>query len=64
MKHKTNSSTGNKWIHKETRKNQIKYYNEVRNDIDDFRIEGLNTLRYEEISIDVNELVTKLSIEI
>jgi hypothetical protein len=64
LKHKTNSSDGNKWIHKETRKNQLKYYNEVRNDIDDFRIEGLNTLRYQEINIDIKQLVTKISIEI
>ena len=62
--HKSNSSKGNKWVHKETRKNQIKYYNKVREGIDDFRIEGLNTLRFEEVKKEVSELVTKISIEL
>jgi len=62
--HKNNSSEGNRWIHTQTRKNQIKYYNEVRNDIDDFRIEGLNTLRFKEIKKEENKLVNKISIEL
>ena len=49
LKHKSNSLIGNKWVHLETRKNQIRYYNEVREDIIDFRIDGLNTLRFEEV---------------
>ena len=64
LKHKTNSSFGNKWVHKETRKNQIKYYNEVRENIDDFRIDGLNTLRFTEIKKEEKDLVTKISVEL
>ena len=64
LKHKTNSSIGNKWVHKETRKNQIKYYNEVRQDIVDFRIDGLNTLRFNETKKQEKDLVTKISVEL
>jgi len=65
LKHKSNSSNGNKWIHKETRKNQIKYQNEVRQDLIDFRIEGLNTLRYIKLSDEsLSEKVTKISVEL
>jgi len=64
LKHKTNSSIGNKWVHSETRKNQLKYYNEVRNDFYDFRIDGLNTLRFDEINIEENNIITKISIQL
>jgi hypothetical protein len=64
LKHKSNSSAGNKWIHKETRKNQIKFHNEVRQDILNYRIEGLNTLRFEELSKEETELVTKVLVKI
>ena len=64
LKHKTNSSVGNRWVHKETRKNQIKFYNDVRKDLDNFRIDGLNTLRFKEVSKEENNLVTKISIEL
>ena len=64
LKHKSNSSIGNKWIYKETRKNQLKFYNEVRNDIDDFRIDGINTLRFKEIKKEQKDLVSKISIEL
>ena len=64
LEHKTNSSVGNKWVHDITRKNQIKYYNEVRQDIVDSNIDGLNTCRYNEISKSTNKLVTKISIEL
>jgi hypothetical protein len=64
LKHKSNSSIGNKWIHLETRKNQIRYYNEVRQELIDFRIDGLNTLRFEELSKEETELVTKVLVKI
>lgn len=64
LKHKNNSSIGNKWVHSQTRKNQIKYYNEVKNNFDNFRIDGLNTLRFDEIKKEENGLVTKISIEL
>ena len=64
LKHKNNSSIGNKWVHSQTRKNQIKYYNEVRNNFDNFRIDGLNTLRFDEIKKEEKGLVTKISIQL
>lgn len=50
LKHDSNASIGNRWVHTETRKNQLKYYNEVRSGILDFHIDGLNTLRYDLIN--------------
>jgi DNA mismatch repair ATPase MutS len=64
LKHAKNSSIENRWVHSETRKNQIRFYNEVRNQFVDFRIDGLNTLRYNEISKEENGLVTKFKIEL
>lgn len=65
LKHESNSSIGNKWVHQETRKNQIKYYNEVRQDIVDFRIDGLNTLRFTKISEEsLSQKITKISVEL
>ena len=64
LKHKTNSSIENRWVHEETRKNQIRFYNEVRSSFVDFRIDGLNTLRFNEKELEENELVTKISIEL
>ena len=51
-------------MHRETRKNQLKYYNQVREELDNFRIDGLNTLRFNEVSKEENNLVTKISIEL
>jgi hypothetical protein len=64
LKHKKNSSEGNSWIHKSTRKNQIRFYNEVRDNITDFRIDGLNTLRFSEVNKEEKNLVTKISLEL
>jgi hypothetical protein len=64
LKHKSNSSIGNKWVHNETRKNQLKYYNQVRTNIDDFRIDGINTLRFKEVKKEENGIISKISIEL
>ena len=64
LQHKSNSSIGNSWIHSETRKNQLKYYNEVMENIDNFRIDGLNTLRYKLININDNTSHTIISVEL
>ena len=65
LKHDSNSSIGNKWIHQETRINQLKYYNEVRNHISNFRIDGLNTLKYEiQNKILLEDKITKISVEL
>lgn len=62
--HPKNSSNQNRWIHHETRKNQIRYYNEVRQDIIDFRIDGLNTLRFKELEKEEIDKVTKIIVEL
>lgn len=49
LEHKSNASVGNRWVHSETRKNQLKYYNEIRTSILDYHIDGLNTLHYTEV---------------
>ena len=62
--HKSNSSVGNKWIHGETRKNQLKYYNKIRQHEVDFRIDGLNTLRYKLVKEKENKKVKQISVEL
>ena len=62
--HKSNSSHGNKWVHQETRKNQIRYYNDVRQNFIDFRIDGLNTLRFIEIGKVEDKKVTRIFVEL
>ena len=65
LEHKSNSSIENTWVHKETRKNQIKYYNEIREDFSKIKEDGLNSLEYlykEEIVI--SEKTKKISIEL
>lgn len=65
LKHDSNSSIGNKWVHQETRINQLKYYNEVRQHEVDFRIDGLNTLRYKLVKEkDTNKKVKQISVEL
>jgi hypothetical protein len=64
LKHKSNSSIGNRWVHSETRKNQIRFYNQVRDGLVDFRIDGLNTLRYDEVEKTESDLVTQIKLEL
>lgn len=65
LKHKSNSSIGNRWVHAETRKNQLKYYNKVRTGIVDYHIDGLNTLRYTELENNViSPLVLHIKVDI
>ena len=64
LKHKSNSSIGNKWVHPETRKNQIRFYNDVRANFIDFRIDGINTLRFNEVGKVSDENVTKIFVEL
>ena len=42
-----------KWMDKSTRVNQLKFFNEVRTDLFDINIDGLNTLRYK-VLVDKN----------
>jgi len=64
LKHDSNSSIGNKWVHQETRINQLKYYNEVRQHQVNFRIDGLNTLRYKLVKEKDNKKVKQISVEL
>ena len=43
---------------------QLKYYNQVRTNIDDFRIDGINTLRFKEVKKEENGIISKISIEL
>ena len=65
LKHDSNSSIGNKWVHQETRINQLKYYNEVRQHQVNFRIDGLNTMMYKLVKEkDTNKKVKQISVEL
>jgi hypothetical protein len=65
LKHKSNSSIGNRWVHDETRKNQLKYYNKVRTGIVDYHIDGLNTLRYTELENNaISPLILHIKVDI
>lgn len=65
LEHPSNSSIGNKWVHQETRVNQLKFYNEVRKDFIDYKIDGLNTLRFKEVGTDtIGSTCTKISVEL
>jgi hypothetical protein len=65
LKHKSNSSEGNRWIHKETRQNQIKYYNEVRRNFIDFHIDGINTLHYDLLEQEnITDKTTKVTVNL
>jgi len=65
LKHDSNSSLGNRWVHQETRINQLKYYNEVRQHQVNFRIDGLNTLMYDLVKEkDKNKKVKQISVKL
>tara|TARA_B110000459_G_scaffold158986_1_gene174342 strand:+ start:4190 stop:5533 length:1344 start_codon:yes stop_codon:yes gene_type:complete len=65
LEHKTNSSIENKWVHAETRKNQIKYYNELRDDFTKIKEDGLNSLKYlYKEEIELSRKIKKISIEL
>jgi hypothetical protein len=50
LPHKENGFFENKWTFTETRKNQIKFYNEVLGGKTNWRRDGMDTLNYKEIS--------------
>jgi len=47
LSHKTNSWESGKWVHNETRINQIKFLNEIKQDLYDTKKEGLNSCMYQ-----------------
>ena len=62
LSHRNNSWNDLSWVHKETRLNQIKYLNEVRQDMFDTNIDGLNTLRYNLEDKEVIDDYTKVKV--
>ena len=65
LKHTSNSSIGNKWVHQETRINQLKYYNKVRQHEINFRIDGLSNLMYKLVkNTNKSKKLTKISVEL
>ena len=70
--HEDNGFYENKWIYTETRKNQLKFYNEVLQGETNWRRDGIETLKYKTVSdnklkfgtedgsVDVNYIVAEL----
>lgn len=53
-----------KWIQTETRKNQCRFYNEVRKEKVDINKDGLSTLDYKELSFEKNKKNTRIKVSI
>ena len=65
LKHTSNSTIGNNWIHSETRNNQERFYNEMKGNIVDLSIDGLNTCIFKEIDrVDITDNAVKISVNI
>ena len=64
LKHESNSSIGNRWVHQETRKNQIRFYNDVRHDLIDSKDDGISTLQYKLLDTSVSNTTTKILVEL
>ena len=65
LKHSSNSTIGNNWVHSETRKNQERFYNEMKGNIVDLSIDGLNTCIFKEVNRkDISDKAVKISINI
>jgi hypothetical protein len=65
LKHSSNSTIGNNWVHSETRKNQERFYNEMKGNIVDLSIDGLNTCIFKEVNRkDISDKAVKISVNI
>jgi hypothetical protein len=65
LKHTSNSTVGNKWIHYETRKNQTRFYNDMKGNIINLNIDGLNTCRYVHLETeDISNKAVKIKVEL
>jgi hypothetical protein len=65
LKHSSNSTIGNNWIHSETRKNQERFYNEMKGNVVDLSIDGLNTCIFKEIEReDITNKAVKISVKL
>jgi len=65
LKHSSNSTIGNKWVHSETRTNQERFYNEMKGNIVDLSIDGLNTCIFKEVERkDITNNAIKISVNL
>jgi hypothetical protein len=65
LKHASNSTIGNNWVHSETRQNQERFYNEMKGNIVDLSIDGLNTCIFKEVNRkDISDKAVKISVNI
>jgi hypothetical protein len=62
--HESNASINKSWVHQETRLNQIFFNNFVKQNLIDFKNEGLNTLNYKLVSETENSVYKMLSVEL
>jgi hypothetical protein len=62
--HDSNASINKSWVHQETRLNQIYFNNFVKQNLLDFKNEGLNTLEYKLISEENHSDYKMLSVEL
>ena len=62
--HDSNASINKSWVHQETRLNQIFYNNFVKQNLINFKEEGLNTLNYKLISEEKHPDYKMLSVEL
>ena len=62
--HDSNASINKAWVHQETRLNQIFYNNFVKQNLIDFKNEGLNTLNYKLISEEIHSDYKMISVEL
>jgi hypothetical protein len=64
LKHTNNSVEGNRWVHEETRKNQLRF-NSIKEEALFYSIEGLNTLRYKKVEEkELSEKAKMISVEL
>ena len=64
LKHESNSSIGNKWVHQETRRNQIRYYNDVRSGLLESKEDGISTLEYKILDTTQSNKTTQILVEL
>lgn len=62
--HNNNSSIEKNWVHRETRDNQLFYNNIVKQNHNNFKTDGLNSLNYELVSIKNNKGYRKIIVKI
>ena len=65
LHHEPNGYYKGEWVSESTRKNQVRFHNEVVTDKVDFNSDGLTSLEYNEIDIDtIEEYIFKIKVEL